>query len=221
MRERPVVCCHCARTRSSARRKPVIVDRLQQVVERMRLERVDREAIERRDENDHRHAFLRHLRDARRDPTAPGIWMSRNIRSGASLGDRRDRFAAVRALARRSRCPGASCRRSSRPRRASGSSSTMMVRMVMSVAIAAFERQRDLEAQARDARSAPQASAGRRTARQALAGVAEPDAAAGAKFHADGQPRPIVLHDELQLTLRSRAPRCAGGRPPRAAPPRT
>ena len=40
-----------------------IVDRLEQVVERMRLERVDREAVEGRHEDDHRHAFLRHARE--------------------------------------------------------------------------------------------------------------------------------------------------------------
>ena len=125
--------------------KPRIVDGLEQVVERVRFESVDRKAVERRDEHDHRHAFLRHLREHSR-PERPGIWMSRNMRSGAArrCGEASRPLAHWRTIS----MSAASRRRSSRPRlaglrrRRSTCGSSCRLRRH-------FERQQDLDTQSR------------------------------------------------------------------------
>ena len=64
----------------------------------MRLEGVDRVAVEGRDEHDHRHALLRHLGDDVEAGNARHLDVEEH-QVRLVLGDRGDRFAAVGTLA--------------------------------------------------------------------------------------------------------------------------
>ena len=77
--------------------KPLLVDGLQQVVERARLEGVDREAVEGRHEHDHRHAFLRHARQ-HVEPRQTRHLDVEEHQVRRVLVDRGERLAAVCAL---------------------------------------------------------------------------------------------------------------------------
>ncbi len=78
--------------------KARVVHGLEQVVERVGLESVDRIAVERGHEHDHRHALLRHLRDHFEPRQARHLDVEEHEVRGF-LGDGGDRFAAVGALA--------------------------------------------------------------------------------------------------------------------------
>jgi hypothetical protein len=78
-------------------REALLVHRLQQVVEGVRLEGVDRESVERRHEHDHRHALLRHLLDDLDAGEARHLDVEEH-QVGSESGDGRQRLAAVGAL---------------------------------------------------------------------------------------------------------------------------
>ena len=98
-----------ARPRAASERgmQPGAVDRLEQVVDGVQLEGVDRVLVVRRAEDDRRPR--RPSDAATSSPLQPGIWMSRRTTSGVSSCDALDRPARRLRLRRRSR------RRSRRP----------------------------------------------------------------------------------------------------------
>ncbi len=78
-------------------RKPLLVDRLQKVVERACFEGVDGEAIEGGHEHDHRHAFLRHACQHVESRQSRHLDVEEH-QIGRMLGYRGERLPAVRAL---------------------------------------------------------------------------------------------------------------------------
>ncbi len=77
--------------------EPLLVDGLQQVVERTGLERVDREAVEGGHEHHHRHALLRHAGE-HVEPREPRHLDVEKHQVRRVLGDRRERLPPVSAL---------------------------------------------------------------------------------------------------------------------------
>jgi hypothetical protein len=104
----------------------LLAERLEQIVERMEIKRLDRILVERRGEDV---ARLAPASSATSKPSSLGIWISRNTRSGDSSVIA---FTASKPLAHSATISTSACsdRYSRTTPRASISSSTMMIRIL-------------------------------------------------------------------------------------------